>query len=61
MARFEKPVTLQGVSPPGDQVSVDEAQSLGAFSEDAICEQDALEAASDPRLSPAEALAKQRT
>jgi hypothetical protein len=45
---------------PGDEVSADEARELGGFSEDALSEDDALEASSSPRLSPAEALAPRR-
>ena len=40
----------------GQDVATDEAEQLGAFSEDALSEADALAAAQDPRWSPAEAL-----
>lgn len=46
--------------PPGQDVSADEADQLGAFSEDALSEADARAAAADERLSPAEALCAPR-
>jgi hypothetical protein len=56
----EKPSLSSHTALPGDEVSVDEALELGAFPEDALSEQDALEAESSPRLPPAEALAPRR-
>jgi hypothetical protein len=40
----------------GQAVSIDAARLMGAFSEDAISEEDARDAMEDPFLSPAEAL-----
>jgi len=58
MAKIVKdaPISPPSRPLPGEDVSVEEAALLGSFTEDALSEKDAIEAAADSRLSPADAL-----
>jgi hypothetical protein len=56
MVKFNKEIAMQNDDEVAGQLSAAEAELMGAFTEDAISEEDARASVDDDSLSPAEAL-----